>query len=106
MWLRAANSATVAYPMLTLANANLLLARGPPQGRHHFVDPMIKGRFLGTMCISEPQAGSSLAAIRTTAVPDHGRTYRLFGQKMWISGGDQDISGKIIHLVLTGKCPR
>lgn len=85
MWLLAANSTTVAYPMLTLGNANLLLlAHGTSQDKRDFVDPMIEGRFLGTMCLSEPQAGSSLADIRTRAVPDRGRTYRLFGQKMWI----------------------
>jgi alkylation response protein AidB-like acyl-CoA dehydrogenase len=100
MWFQAANPATVAYPMLTLANANLLLAHGTVEDRADFVDPMIEGRFLGTMCLSEPQAGSSLAAVRSRAVPDHDRQYRLFGQKMWISGGDHNLSENIIHLVL------
>lgn len=100
MWLLAANPTTVAYSMLTLGNANLLLAHGTPQDKSDFVEPMIEGRFLGTMCLSEPQAGSSLAAVRTRAVPERGREYRLFGQKMWISGGDHDLSENIIHLVL------
>src|SRR5262249_40838223 len=52
MWLQAANSATAAYPMLTLGNANLLLAHGTPQDKRDFVDPMMEGRFLGTMCLS------------------------------------------------------
>lgn len=100
MWLQAANAATAAYPALTLANANLLLAHGMPEDGDDFVAPMVEGRYLGTMCLSEPQAGSSLAAIRTKAVPDHDRSYRLFGQKMWISGGDHDLSENIVHLVL------
>lgn len=100
IWLQAANPTTVAYPVLALANANLLLAHGTPDDRREFVEPMIEGRFLGTMCLSEPQAGSSLATIRTKAVHDQGRVYRLFGQKMWISGGDHDLSENIIHLVL------
>ena len=53
-----------------------------------------------TMCLSEPQAGSSLADIRTRAVLSSDGRYRLFGNKMWISGGDHDISENIVHLVL------
>lgn len=100
MWLLAANPTTAAYPMLALGGANLLLAHGTPEDAREFVNPMIEGRFLGTMCLSEPQAGSSLAAIRTRAVPDQGRMYRLFGQKMWISGGDHNLTENIVHLVL------
>lgn len=100
MWLLAANSTTTAYPMLALGGANLLLAHGTPDDAREFVDPMIEGRFLGTMCLSEPQAGSSLGAIRTRAVPDEGRVHRLFGQKMWISGGDHNLTENIVHLVL------
>jgi alkylation response protein AidB-like acyl-CoA dehydrogenase len=61
---------------------------------------MMTGQSFGTMCLSEPQAGSSLADIRTRAVPSGNGRYRLFGNKMWISGGEHDIVPNIAHLVL------
>ncbi len=102
----AANIATAAYPMLTAANARLIVAFGSAAQIETFAAPQIAGRWFGTMCLSEPQAGSSLADIRTRAVPDsggddeHGARFRLTGNKMWISGGDQDVSENIVHLVL------
>ncbi len=103
-YLYAANIATSAYPMLTLGNANLLLAHGNAAQIKAFVEPELQGRFFGTMCLSEPQAGSSLADILTRAEPDgdspFGPRYRLTGSKMWISGGDHELSENIVHLVL------
>jgi alkylation response protein AidB-like acyl-CoA dehydrogenase len=100
----AANIATSAYPMLTIANARLIAAFGTPAQVETFARPEIEGRWFGTMCLSEPQAGSSLADVRTRAEPDGedalGRRFRLTGNKMWISGGDQDASENIVHLVL------
>ena len=61
---------------------------------------MIEGRFFGTMCLSEPQAGSSLADITTRASRRTDGTYRVFGNKMWISGGEHELSENIVHLVL------
>ena len=61
---------------------------------------MLEGRFLGTMCLSEPQAGSSLADITTRAEPQADGSYRLIGNKMWISGGDHELAENIVHLVL------
>ncbi|OJY43756.1 acyl-CoA dehydrogenase [Pseudonocardia sp. 73-21] len=100
LWFQAANIATSAYPFLTIANANLLLAHGSPEQVETWVGPMVEGRFFGTMCLSEPQAGSSLADITTRAEPREDGTYRLSGNKMWISGGDHDLSENIVHLVL------
>ncbi len=100
LWFQAANISTAAYPFLTIANANLLLAHGSPEQVQAWVGPMVEGRFLGTMCLSEPQAGSSLAEITTRAEPTGDGTHRLFGNKMWISGGDHDLSENIVHLVL------
>ncbi|WP_300018735.1 acyl-CoA dehydrogenase [Pseudonocardia sp.] len=100
LWFQAANVGTAAYPFLTIANANLLLAHGSPEQIDTWVGPMLEGRFFGTMCLSEPQAGSSLADITTRAEPRGDGTYRLFGNKMWISGGDHDLSENIVHLVL------
>lgn len=100
----AANIATSAYVMLTQANARLICNFGTPAQVEAFALPQVEGRWFGTMCLSEPQAGSSLADITTRAVPDGedalGPRYRLAGTKMWISGGDQDISENIVHLVL------
>jgi len=99
-WFQAANIATSAYPMLTMANAGLLLAHGTRAQIATYVTPMAEGRFTGTMCLSEPQAGSSLSDVETRAVPEADGRYRLFGRKMWISGGDHELSENIIHLVL------
>ncbi|MET3762188.1 acyl-CoA dehydrogenase [Sphingomonas sp. UYEF23] len=100
----AANIATAAYPMLTTANARLIATFGTPEQIDAFARPQIAGSWFGTMCLSEPQAGSSLGDIRTRAVADGvddlGGRYRLTGNKMWISGGDQDVSENIVHLVL------
>lgn len=101
----AANLATAAYPMLTAGNARLLVEYGTQKQIETWAMPQIEGRFFGTMCLSEPQAGSSLADIRTKATPDGsdelGDRFRVKGNKMWISGGDQEISENIVHLVLT-----
>ncbi len=96
----AANVATAGYPMLTIAAANLLSVYGDAEQRERYLKPLVAGRFFGTMCLSEPQAGSSLADIRTRAVPQADGSYRLFGNKMWISGGEHDLSDNIVHLVL------
>ena len=72
-WFQAANVATSAYPFLTLGNANLLLTHGSAEQIDTYVRPMLEGRFFGTMCLSEPQAGSSLADITTRAEPAGGR---------------------------------
>ncbi len=99
-WLFAANVATAGYPMLTIANANLLLAHATPELAGRYVPDMLAGKVFGTMCLSEPQAGSSLADVITRAVPQADGSYRLHGQKMWISGGDHDLAENIVHLVL------
>ncbi|MGQ0574668.1 MAG: acyl-CoA dehydrogenase [Pseudonocardia sp.] len=100
LWFQAANIATAAYPFLTVAAANLLLAHGSPEQVRTFVEPMVAGRWFGTMCLSEPQAGSSLADVTTRAEPHADGTHRLFGNKMWISGGDHELGENIVHLVL------
>ena len=100
----AANVGTAAYPMLTCANARVLSRFGTESQIATFAQPEIEGRWLGTMCLSEPQAGSSLADITTRAVYEResalGSRYRLVGNKMWISGGDHNLTDNIVHLVL------
>ena len=96
------------YAMLTGGNANLLMAHGTPVQREVFARSEFAGRWFGTMCLSEPQAGSSLSDVATRAVPDGddfesdplGPRYRLRGNKMWISAGEHEITENIVHLVL------
>ncbi|MCW2783625.1 MAG: acyl-CoA dehydrogenase [Marmoricola sp.] len=99
-WFHAANAGTTGYALLTMAAANLLSQHGSPEQIEQYVGPMAEGRFFGTMALSENQAGSSLADISTRAEPQPDGSYRLFGRKMWISGGDHDLSENIVHLVL------
>ncbi|MET4430368.1 acyl-CoA dehydrogenase [Mycolicibacterium sp. 624] len=99
-WLQAANASTSSYPFLTVANANLIATYGSEQQIDDYVRPMLEGRYFGTMCLSEPQAGSSLADITTRAVRQGDGRYRLTGTKMWISAGDHDLTDNIVHLVL------
>lgn len=103
-----ASIALSAYAMLSCANANLLMANGTDAQRRAFAQAVWEGRAMGTMCLSEPQAGSGLADIATRATPDGmeyasdplGPRYRLRGNKMWISAGEHDLAGNIVHLVL------
>ena len=99
-YFQAANVGTSSYPFLSIANANLLMAHGTEEQVDTYVRPMLDGRYFGTMCLSEPQAGSSLSDVTTKALPQADGTHRLFGNKMWISAGDHDLSENIIHLVL------
>jgi len=99
-WFQAANAGTSAYAMLTQAAANLLRAHGTPEQVERYAVPMTDGRWFGTMMLSEPHAGSNLADITTRAEPQGDGTYRLFGRKMWISGGEHEMADNIVHLVL------
>jgi len=94
--------------MLTSGNANLLMVHGTALQQTVFAKQEFAGRFSGTMCLSEPQAGSSLSDVATRATPDGdgfeadplGARYRLRGNKMWISNGEHELTDNIIHLVL------
>ena len=101
-------SVSIGSGMLTTGNANLLMAHGSDLQKKVFALNEFNGRFSGTMCLSEPQAGSSLSDVATRAVPDGadfqndplGPRYRLRGNKMWISAGEHELTENIIHLVL------
>jgi len=103
-----ASIAMTGYALLTSGNANLLMAHGTPLQREVFAKHQFSGRWFGTMCLSEPQAGSSLSDVATRAVPDGedfetdplGPRYRLRGHKMWISAGEHELTENIVHLVL------
>jgi len=101
-------SVSIGAGLLTTGNANLLMVHGTAQQQAAFARHEFSGRFSGTMCLSEPQAGSSLSDLLTRALPDGpdfaadplGPRYRLKGNKMWISAGDHELTDNIIHLVL------
>lgn len=108
-----AAGANLVPALLTQHNASLLLRFGTKAQQGAFAHPQLAGECTGTMCLSEPHAGSSLADITTKAVPDGddfacdplGPRFRLFGNKMWISAGEHDLTPNIVHLVLA-KVPR
>ncbi|WP_122864700.1 acyl-CoA dehydrogenase [Pseudomonas viridiflava] len=97
---QAANAGTTAYPFLTMGAANLIESFGSDEQKQRFLQPMIEGRFFGTMALTEPHAGSSLSDIRTRAEPATDGSYRLRGNKIFISGGDHNLSENIVHMVL------
>jgi alkylation response protein AidB-like acyl-CoA dehydrogenase len=94
------NVATMGYPFLTIGAANLLRVFATPELKSRYLEAMGDGRCAGTMCLTEPDQGSALGDIKTYAVPQDDGTYRVFGQKMFISGGDQDFTQNIVHMVL------
>ncbi len=101
-------SVSIGSGMLTTGNANLLMVHGTALQKSVFALNEFSGRWSGTMCLSEPQAGSSLSDVATRALPDGegfesdalGPRYRLKGNKMWISSGEHELTENIIHLVL------
>lgn len=97
---QSANAASTSYPFLTMGAANLIESFGTDEQKQRFLQPMIDGRFFGTMALTEPHAGSSLSDIRTRAEPAADGTYRLKGNKIFISGGDHPLSENIVHMVL------
>ncbi|TDC76228.1 acyl-CoA dehydrogenase [Actinomadura sp. 7K507] len=100
LWFTAANGSTAGYLFLASAAANLLVAHAGADLVDRYARPLIEGRFFGTMCLSEPDAGSSLADITTRADLRDDGTYRVRGTKTWISAGDHELGENIVHLVL------
>ena len=99
-YMEAANVGTASYPMLTAGAANLIAAFGSEAQKEQWLPPMFNGRFTGTMALTEPDAGSALADLRTAAAPQVDGTFHISGTKIWISGGDHELSENIVHLVL------
>ncbi len=94
-----ANMAFALCPMLTQGAVEAIAAHGSEDQKARWLPPLVAGRWAGTMCLTEPQAGSDLGAVRCRAVPD-GDRHRLFGQKIFITYGDHDLTDNIVHLVL------
>lgn len=95
-----ANQAFSMYPGLTGAAYGALWATGEPWMREHVVSKMVDGEWTGTMCLTEPHCGTDLKLMKTKAVPQEDGTYRMSGTKIFISGGDHDMTDNIIHMVI------
>ncbi|MCW3473791.1 acyl-CoA dehydrogenase family protein [Limobrevibacterium gyesilva] len=95
-----ANMAFGLCPMLTQDAIALLEAHGSPDQQARLLAPMVSGRWAGTMCLTEPQAGSDLAGVRTRAVPDADGRFRVTGQKIFITWGEHGMTENILHMVL------
>jgi alkylation response protein AidB-like acyl-CoA dehydrogenase len=98
MW-HAANMGFALCPMLTQGAVEAILLHGSEEQKQLYLPRLVSGEWTGTMCLTEPQAGSDLAAVRTRAVPE-GDHYRITGQKIFITYGDHDLTPNIVHLVL------
>ncbi|MEX8497958.1 MAG: acyl-CoA dehydrogenase, partial [Leptothrix ochracea] len=97
------NSANLSFalcPLLTDGAIEALLTAGSPEQQQTWIPPMIEGRWTGTMNLTEPQAGSDLAAVRTKAEPQPDGSYKIFGTKIFITYGEHDMAENIVHLVL------
>lgn len=96
----AANNSLGGYPGLTGGAAKLIVSFGTQDLIDRFVPNMLNGKWGGTMCLTEPQAGSSLSDITTSATPNDDGSYQIKGQKIFISGGDHEYADNFVHLVL------
>jgi alkylation response protein AidB-like acyl-CoA dehydrogenase len=99
MW-QGANMAFALCPMLTRGAIEAIELRGSEAQQRTYIPRMVAGEWTGTMVLTEPQAGSDLSAVRTRATPTGDGRYRLQGQKIFITYGDHDLAGNIVHLVL------
>ncbi len=94
------NQSFAMYPGLTSAAYSALIATGAPWMKEHIVPRMISGEWAGTMCLTEPGCGTDLRLMKTRAVEQPDGTYRMNGTKIFISGGDQDLTDNIIHMAI------
>ena len=98
--LQAANMSFALCPLLTDGAVEALLTAGSDEQRALFIPKLLEGRWTGTMNLTEPQAGSDLALVRTRAEPQPDGTYKIFGTKIFITYGEHDMAENIVHLVL------
>lgn len=99
-WIQAANVSSSVYAFLAQSAATVIEKFGSDDQRRRYFEPMLSGRFFGTMCLTEPHAGSSLGDIRATAELQSDGSYRLRANKIFISAGEHDLAENIVHLVL------
>jgi alkylation response protein AidB-like acyl-CoA dehydrogenase len=98
--LNSANMSFALCPMLTDGAIEALLTAGSDELKATYLEKLISGEWTGTMNLTEPQAGSDLAAVRTRAEPQPDGTYKVFGTKIYITYGEHDMAENIVHLVL------
>jgi alkylation response protein AidB-like acyl-CoA dehydrogenase len=97
---QSANQAFAMYPGLSSAALAALGGTGAPWMREHIVPKMVSGEWAGTMCLTEPGCGTDLRLMKTRAVEQPDGTYKMNGTKIFISGGDQDLTDNIVHMVI------
>jgi alkylation response protein AidB-like acyl-CoA dehydrogenase len=98
--LNSANMSFALCPLLTDGAIEALLTAGTPEQQQHYIPKMVDGSWTGTMNLTEPQAGSDLALVRTRAEPQGDGSYKLFGTKIFITYGEHDLADNIVHMVL------
>lgn len=98
--LNSANQAWTMYPGLSHGAYEALHAHGTPEQKATYLPKLTSGEWTGTMCLTEPHCGTDLGLLRTKAEPQPDGTYRLTGQKIFISAGEHDLASNIVHLVL------
>jgi 3-(methylthio)propanoyl-CoA dehydrogenase len=98
--LTSANMAFSLCPLLTQGAIDMLAQHGSAEQQATYLPKMVTGEWTGTMNLTEPEAGSDVGALRTRAVPANDGTWRITGQKIFITFGEHDLAGNIIHLVL------
>src|SRR5438874_13611744 len=96
---RGANTSFSMYPALTQGAADVILAFGTPEQQSTYVANMFNGAWAGTMCLTEPHAGSDVGSAATQAIRRADGKYDIRGTKIFISGGDQDMTANIVHMV-------
>ncbi|MEO0547892.1 MAG: acyl-CoA dehydrogenase family protein, partial [Pseudomonadota bacterium] len=99
-YVSSANMAFGMYPGLTAGAVAALIEHASEEQKQAYVPKMLSGEWSGTMNLTEPHCGTDLGMMRTKAVPQEDGTYKISGQKIWISAGEHDMSSNIIHLVL------
>ena len=98
--MHAANGNVVGYALLTDGASNLIRSFGSPELKEYYIPKMVGGDWQGTMALTEPQAGSSLSDVKTTATLNGDGSYHIKGQKIYISGGDYETTNNVVHLTL------
>ena len=98
--MQSGNLAWSLYPMLSEGACHALQVHGTSEQQEKYLKPIVAGRWTGTMCLTEPQAGSDLGLLKTSALPEDDGSYAIYGSKIFISAGEHDLTENIIHLVL------
>lgn len=88
------------YPGLSIGAMNTIYLHGTDEQKKTYLDPLVSGEWMGTMCLTEPQCGTDLGQVKTKAEPNGDGTYKITGTKIFISSGDHDMTDNIVHVVL------